>query len=293
MRPRASALALLCVVALSVVPGVAGAQELPPVEPPPALTAAQTQALDREIDKLRNHSAEGRAKTEAVIIGMGRGAIPALVEQCHTVHAGQQAGLVNCLLGLTDMRDRDLVEQSLTAERVPLRRFAARKVGELKIPAQIDKLPALLADKDEAVRTEAAISLIENGREEGLPVATIALNGPQGARVKAALHGVAGKGDHAGVAAMLKIDPKREREEPEVAAKERIAAVAVLHAIGDKPAQVLLMQTLGDHHNIVQRDAINALRDLLEQQPPMQGSSIFQQIKEVERLKKLWKEREG
>ena len=92
---------------------------------------------------------------------------------------------------------------------------------------------------------------------------------------------------------MLTIDQKREREEPEVAAKERIAAVAVLHAIGDKPAQVLLMQTLEDHHNVVQRDAINALRDLLEQQPPMQGGSIFQQIKEVERLRKVWKEKEG
>lgn len=289
MRPRASALALLCVLALPALHAVRS-QDLPPVEPPPALSAAQTQALDREIDKLRNNNAEGRAKTEAVIIALGRGAIPALVAECHTLHAGQQDGLVNCLLAVTDMRDRDLVEQSLTAEKVPLRRFAARKVGELKIPAQIDKLPPLLKDADEAVRTEAAIALVANGREEGLPVATIALPGPQHARVQAAIHGVAGKGDHAGVAAMLKIDQRREREEPEVAAKERIAAVAVLHAIGDKPAQVLLMQTLEDHHNVVQRDAINALRDLLEQQPPMQGGSIFQQIKEVERLKKLWKD---
>jgi len=286
MRPRASALALLCVVLLPSL----RAQDLPPVEAPPALSAAQAQALDREIAKLRNNVVDVRAKTEAVIIAYGRGAIPALVAECHTLHAGQQDGLVNCLLALADMRDRDLVDSSLTSDKVPLRRFAARKVGELKLPAQIDKLPPLLKDADEVVRTEAAISLVANGREEGLPVATIALPGPQHARVQTALHGVANKGPHDGVAAMLKIDEKREREEPEVAAKERIAAVAVLHAIGDKAAEVLLMQALGDHHNVVQRDAINALRDLLEQQGPMEGSSIFQQIKEVERLQKVWKD---
>jgi len=287
MLARASALALACVVLCRA----AGAQDLPPVEPPPALTAAQQQSLEREIAKLRNNNAEPRGKTEAGIIALGRGAIPALMAECHTLHAGQQAGLVTCLLALADIRDRDLVAQSLAAPQVPLRRFAARKAGELKLPEQIDKLAPLLADADEAVRTEAAIALVANGREDGLAVAVIALPGPQHERVRAALRGVANKGPHAGVAAMLKIDPKREREEPEVAAKERLAAVDVLHAIGDKPALVLLVGALEDHHNLVQREAINALRDLLEQQGPMDGSSIFQQIKEVERIKKVWKDK--
>src|SRR5215468_2052087 len=138
MRPRASALALLCVVLLA---SAGRAQDLPPVVAPPALTAAQAQALDREIAKLRNNNVENRAKTEATIIAYGRGAIPALVAECHTLMAAQQDGLVNCLLALADMNDRDLVEQSLTSDKVPLRRFAARKVGELKLKAQIDKLP--------------------------------------------------------------------------------------------------------------------------------------------------------
>ena len=286
MSVRASALFLACVVFAAA----AGAQDLPAVEAPPALTAGQAQSLQREIDKLRNNNAENRAKTEAGIIAYGRGAIPALVAEAHTLHVGQQAGLENCLLGLADLRDRDLVASCLSSEHVTLRRFAARKVGELKLKDQIDKLPPLLKDADEAVRTEAAISLVANGREEGLPVATIALPGAQHARVAAALKGVANKGPHAGVADMLKIDEKREREEPEVAAKERIAAVQVLHAIGDRAAEVLLVAALDDHHNVVQREAINALRDLLEQAEPMAGSSIFQQIKEVERLKQVWKD---
>lgn len=289
MFTRASAVVLAGVGLCSL----AAAQDLPPIEAPPALTAGQAQSLQREIDKLRNNNAEARAKTEAGIIAYGRGAIPALVAEAHTLHVGQQAGLANCLLALADLHDRDLVASSLTSEHVTLRRFAARKVGEFKLPEQIEKLPPLLKDADEAVRTEAAISLVANGREEGLPVATIALPGPLHARVQAALRGVAGKGPHAGVAAMLVIDEKREREEPEVAAKERIAAVEVLHAIGDKAAEVLLVQALDDHHNVVQREAINALRDLLEQAEPLAGTSIFQQIKEVQRLKQVWDDKKG
>jgi HEAT repeat protein len=277
----------LLVVALT---GAARAQD-PPADPAAELTAAQATALDREIDKLRNGHAAGRAKTEALVIGYGPGAVPALVKAAHTKHAGQQDGLVNCLLALTDADDAGLLEESLASPHVVLRRFAARRAGELKLEPLIDELPPLLEDKDEVVRTEAALSLLSNGREEGLPVAAPALAGPQRERVVAALRGVAGKGDHQNVAAMLVIDKERERFEPEVAAKERLAAVDLLHAIGDPASQALLVKALDDHHNVVQRMAINALRELLEKQPPMDGSSIFQQIKEVERLKAVWNER--
>ncbi len=270
--------------------GAAAAQEPPAIEPPPELTPAQAQSLDREIDKLRNNNAPGRAKSEAVILEFGRGAVPALVKAAHTRHAGQQEGLLNCLLVLTDLDDRGLVEESLASPHVTLRRFGARRAGELKLPL-MDKLPPLLADADEAVRTEAALALVANGREEGLPVVALVLGGPQAERARAALRGIAGKGDHANLAAMLVIDKERERFEPEVASKERMAAVDLLHAIGDPASQALLVRALDDHHNIVQRMAINALRDLLEKQPPLDGSSIFQQIREVERLKQVWKER--
>jgi HEAT repeat protein len=277
-------------IALTLLAGAAAAQELPPVQPPPALEPAKVQALEREIDKLRNNNAEGRAKAEALVIEYGRGAIPYLVEQAHTTHAGHQAGLIACLLALADINDRELVAQSLTSPQVTLRRFAARKAGELGMPELLDKLPPLLKDADESVRTEAALALVSHGREEGLPVAALALGGPQRERARTAIRGVAGKGNHENIGAMLKIDAKREREEPDAASKERLAAVDVLYAIGDEPSIVLLVTALDDHHNLVQRSAINALRDLLEQQGPMAGSSIFQQIKEVERLKEVAKQ---
>jgi HEAT repeat protein len=283
MSLRAYTLALL-------LTGLAAAQDAPPVQPPPTLEPAKVQALQRDIDKLRNNNVEGRTKTEAVVIEYGRGAIPFLVEQAHTRHEGQQAGLVNCLLALADMNDRELVASSLTSEHVTLRRFAARKAGELELPALLDALPPLLKDADEEVRTEAALALVAHGNEAGLPVATFALTGPLRDRARAAIRGVAGKGKHENIGALLVIDPKREREEPDVASKERLAAVDVLYAIGDDASIALLVTALDDHHNLVQRAAINALRDLLEQQGPMVGSSIFQQIKEVERLKEVYKQ---
>jgi HEAT repeat protein len=111
--------------------------------------------------------------------------------------------------------------------------------------------------------------------------------------VQAALKGVAGKGRHDNVGAMLRIDPQREREEPDVTSKERLAAVDLLHAIGDQTAIDWLLLALDDSHNVVQRNAINALRDLLEQSGPMEGSSVFQQIKEAERIREVAKQKRG
>ena len=269
----------------------AGARPLPPVEAPPELPAFKLQALDREIQKLRNSKAEVRARTEDAVVAFGRGAIPSLVKASSSTHAGQMDGLVSTLARLADLRDRDLVEQSFASERVVMRRFAARKAGEYGLPALVERIVPLLSDPDGTVREEAALGLVRAGRDEGLPLAAALYVGAQRERVLDALPGVVGKGAHEPLAALLVIDPQREKEEPDVAAAERQSAVELLHAIGDEASRALLVRALDDKHNVVQRKAIDALRDLLEDQGPMQASSIFQQIKEVERLKAAWNNR--
>ncbi len=285
-RPYALLLETLLLPVLLALP--AAAQDAAPV-PPPELSAAKAAALEREIAKLRNNNDAGRAKAEAEVIAYGRGAVPLLVKAGHSTHEGQRRGLVACLLAVTTDDDRQLVGELLASPHIALRRFAARKAGELRRPELMEPLHPLLEDPDEAVRVEAAIALVSNGHEEGLPVAAPAMAGPLRARVQAALKGVAGKGRHDNVGAMLTIDPQREREEPGVTSKERLAAVDLLHAIGDQTAIDWLLRALDDSHNVVQRNAINALRDLLEQSGPMEGSSVFQQIKEAERIKEVAK----
>lgn len=287
-RPYALPLDALALAALLALP--AAAQDATPA-PPPELPAAKAQALEREIAKLRNNNDPGRAKAEAEVIAYGRGAVPLLVKAGHSTHEGQRRGLVTCLLAVTTDDDRLLVAELLSSPHVALRRFAARKAGELRRPELLEPLHPLLADADEAVRVEAALALVSNGREEGLPVAAPAMAGPLRERVQAALKGVAGKGNHANVGALLTIDPQREREEPDVTSRERLAAVDLLHAIGDQAAIDWLLRALDDSHNVVQRNAINALRDLLEQSGPMQGSSVFQQIKEAERIREVAKQK--
>jgi len=141
------------------------------------------------------------------------------------------------------------------------------------------------------VAREAALALVRCGRPEGLPLAATLYSGPDKERVLEVLPGIIGKGRHEPLAQRLKLDPRREQEEPAVAAAERQATVELLAAIGDDAARALLVTALDDKHNVVQRKAIDALRDLLENQGPLQASSIFQQIREVERLKALWQER--
>ena len=275
----------LLMSALLALPAAGQADAAP--APPPELPVAKAQALEREVAKRRNNSDTGRAKTEAEIIAYGRGAVPLLVKAGHTTHEGQRRGLANCLLAVTTADDHPLVAELLASPHIALRRFAARKAGELARAELLEPLHPLLQDADEAVRVEAAIALMANGDEAGLPVAAPAMTGPLRERVRVALKGVAGKGRHENVGAMLTIDPQREREEPSVTSKERLAAVDLLHAIGDKAAIDWLLRALDDSHNVVQRNAINALRDLLEQQVPMEGNSVFQQIKEAERIKEV------
>jgi HEAT repeat protein len=261
---------------------------LPDIEAPPALTPGKTEELGREIDKLRAKSPAANAEVQQTVIGMGRGAIPALVKAATTNNPIQMEALVHCLVTLADLRDRDVVETSLASPLPVLKRFAAREIGDTGVPALVDKLPPLLEDREELVRLEAALALLRNGKEEGLGVATLAFAGPAKDRVLAALPGIADRGPHHALADQLKIDKQREKDEPQVTAKERLAAVDLLYAIGDVAAQGLLVQALDDKHNVVKSNAINALRDLLEHQGPMQETSIFQQINEVKRLKELW-----
>jgi HEAT repeat protein len=281
-------------------PGKAGADAeqaadaedaLPVTEPPPPLTPAEQAALDRLIKSLRASNATARAKTEKKVIAMGRGTIPYLMAKCDTDHEGKRAGLVTCLLAVADVRDRELVHVAIEHQWVTARRFGAAMAGRLALPHLLDLLPQLLDDEDEIVRLESALALVSNGRPDGLPTLVPNLRGPWRQRVLAALPGIAGHGTHAPLAKMLEIDKTRERDDPEGATNERLAAVELLHRIGDEAASHLLIRALDDKHNVVQRDAINALRDLLEGQGPMKSSSIFQQINEVKRLKEVWNDR--
>src|SRR5262245_60650372 len=260
---------------------------LPPVEPPPALTPAKATELDRVIKQLRADKVEYRKTMEKQVIAFGRGAIPALAAAATTNHPGQMDAIANCLIALADLRDRDFVVECVGSKLPTLRRFAARKAADYDVPAVLDAIAPLLKDGDTVVRNEAALSLVTCGREEGLDVLVLIFSDER-ERVLKALPGVAGKGDHAPVAARLQLNPEREKLEPQVTAKERIAAVQLLHAMGDPASERLLMTALDDKHNVVQREAINALRDLLEKKPPLDGTSIFQQINEVKRLKEVW-----
>ena len=262
---------------------------LPPVEAPPVLSAMDAEKLKRTIKKLRNDSDKHRHAAEAEVIAFGRGAIPLLEEAATTDHESMMDALVNCLCGVADARDRDRVATDVTSKLVVLRRFAARETGDIALPEMLDALLPLLADPDKATQVEAALSLVRNGREEGLAVLTLAYGGSYGPgwgdRVLAALPGIANQGSHQEIAKLLVIDPDREKAEPDVASNERLAAVKLLHAIGDRASTALLVRALDDRHNVVQREAINALRDLLEQKGPLEANSIFQQLNEVKRLK--------
>lgn len=283
---RRLAIGLVLLGALGADDGIDEAA-LPPAAPPPELSRTDEARLERYLKALRNSNAEKRAETEADIAALGRGAIPGLVDAATTDHEGKIDGLVACLVALTTIDDRDLVATSIDSELVALRRFAVRKAGALGLPSHLDRLAGRLSDEDADVRLGAALALVANKREDAVVALVPHVGGPREAEVLAAVRGLRDAGPHTSLRAMLSVDKEREKRDPEGYASERIAVVALLHAIGDAAARSTLTQALDDPHNLVQRRAIDALRDLVEGQGPFEATSIFQQIKEVERLKQV------
>lgn len=269
--------------------------ELPAVEAPPELPSRYATKFDRALKRLRNSNADKRAKTEAELIEYGRAAIPGLISKLHTDHEGLGEGLLACLEAVVDLRDRELVAAHADSEHLYGRAFAARAGGALGVLETLDPLEPLLDDASPLVRVEAALALARNGREEGLDVLALNFETAE-ARVLEALAGISGAGDHGPLVDLLALDARRQREEPDVAAAERRAAVRMLHAIGDLPAVRALGTALDDPHNLVQRQAIDAVRDVCEGAEPFSGRSIFEQVGEVERLKDVaakWTPPEG
>jgi len=301
---------ILCV---SLVSGAASGQEqtLPPMEPPPELTALQEQKLGRAIKKLRNSNSKKRAEYEDDVIAVGRGALPALAEAATTNHAGKMAALQRCLVELVDLRDRFLVEEALESKLVVMRRFATEASGKLGTDSLLKLLPDALDDADEDVRTLAALSLTRNGIETALGVlvdtylaSTKVLTEEQDDRpsrssrnkdsdtdrwsqpILSALSHLRNVGRHDALLERLEVDKQLERDDPRTSAAVRLAAVTMLASIGDEASVRGLGRALDDHHNIVQQESINAIRRLVEDKPSFQGAT-FQQIKELERLKQL------
>ncbi len=284
---------------------------LPAPEAPPALSATDKAKLDRVIKKLTSKKTKARLIAEQGVLEFGRAAIPILLEEAKTTSTVKQASIQSCLVRLADMRDWDLVEAQLEATPpapLALRRFAARKAGELQLLHLIPQLEPLLEDGDTELRLEAAVGLaslgteaglgalaevyttiyrVEQGRQgdEKLSAEETAASLEQGERIRQALAGLADHGRHEALSARLKVDPKADGTNAEGAALDRQSAIALLEAIGDRQAVHGIARALDDSHNIVQREAINALRQLVEQAEPFSGGSIFQQINEVKRLK--------
>lgn len=288
------------------------AYQLPEAEAPPELSASQQQQLQRALKRLASSKQAAREAACEDVVAFGRGALPALLTEGATRHEHKLPAVTGCLVRLADARDWPLVQAQLDSEHLALRRFAAIKAGQLALPPLLEALPPLLADDDALVRREAALALAAHGDKRALEplvaawVGTIA-RAPAGhgltpgapapapteedlalrERIRASLTGLKDQSSLSALTRHLEVDPLRDREDPAGAAAERRAAVAMLRAVGDKWALRGLARALDDPHNLVQRDAIDALRDLLEGQGPFEGGSIFAQINEVKRLRTL------
>ena len=310
LGPALAALLAAVVLLAGPLAPAAGAQDapegLPAAEEPPELSKSKAQKLARALKKLSATKPAARDKAREQVVAFGRGAIGPLLDEAATTNPVKQESVTLCLIELVDVADWITVERCASREEVALRRFAARKAGELPLPHLEETLVELLADDDAEVRLEAAIAVTALGSDRALGAladsyvplhrALAAGEGDEAEqaeaadtteRIRAALAGLDDGADVRDLVARLKSDPMEQKADPEGTAVERMAAVALLRAVGTDAAVRGLTTALDDSHNIVQRDAINALRHVVEGAGPYSGASIFQQINEVKRLKEV------
>lgn len=259
----------------------------PALEPPPELSVTVRNKVTRALKKFTSKKEQARASQVETVLEAGRGAVPLLVEHAETTSEEKQAEVAHCLTVLADGRDRFEIEDWLESEHVALRRAGATLAGRIATERLVRGLPRLLEDEDAAVRFETALSLAATGQDDGVDVLVERFDESTAARIVEAAAGLAGTGSHSRLRKHLIVDEEAAKRDPHAAALPRRAAVAMLEGIGDRAAISALSKVLDDPHSLVQLDAIDALRKLLEDAEPFNATSIFAQIKEVERLKGL------
>lgn len=262
----------------------AAAQD-PPTPPAPAakpewpkLDRLQTGRVGELFKNLALKNPELHEKSLQEMIELGAGTAPALINRLSDAKSNHNEWVGRALDGVTTVEHAPLLVPETTSKVVARRRYSLRRLGELGAKDMAGVYKAAMTDKDADAAFLAGLALASTGDAEGLPlVLARAKTDWKGSR--AVIEAVLPHGKGGAVSAWISehTDAKDFNE--------RVAALRLFRTGGAREHARRVASSLDAADHMVKKEAINALRVVVLEQPPLDDLSVFQTIEMAKEIR--------
>lgn len=282
-RPYALSLATVLLAALSL--GAAAQDARPSSQPKPdakptwpKLDRLQLDRVDQLVQNFKLKNPELHEKSVGELVELGAGAAPLLIAKLSDAQSNVNAFLVRALAQVTAKEHAPLIAAE-TASKVTARRcWCVGRLVEIEAADVDEVLRKSLADKDDEVAYRAAVGLAARGDAAGMD------------RVFARV-----KDDWKDARAWLEPALRKNRT-AEVSNwlttkllsqdyTDKVASLRLFRSAGVREHAGKVARELDSSDNVVKKEAINALRVVVLDEPALDDLSVFQSIEMAKQIK--------
>jgi hypothetical protein len=256
----------------------------------PELDTEARKQVDLEVERLRKaRTNEMGESATAALIGVGAGAAPRLLKALEKERdEGASARLIEVLVAVTGPAHTRLLADSFADKSEAVRTFCLRRVGQLPDPGvRAAAEAAWTAASKRAPRTSApelyaaALCATSAGSQVGLEQLFASAReswNENGVEMRRALEAVRGR-EAAGAVEQLLNKAGGERT-------QLVAGLHLLAGCGDPTSAKLARSFLEHEDHSVRLAAINALRGIVDGDPPLEKLPVFEAIEHANQWKK-------
>ncbi|MEM7202345.1 MAG: hypothetical protein AAF628_18890 [Planctomycetota bacterium] len=234
------------------------------------LTKDLRQAKDPEV----------MAKLEADIADLGAAAAPRLLDLLSDYRKNINPSLTRVLDSVTVAEHAPLLAQRASDKRVAVRRYVVQRLSGFGLPEMAPIFREARKDEEADIAFQASIGLCAAGDMDALPEIFERCVGEWAdirERLAQPLEAIRGIKASRKVLALMRGDDDRRQ----------IAGLRLLRLVGEKAVKGLIAPYLDTEVHGVKKEAINALRVVVDGEPPLDELSVFQAIE----MAKTWKEK--
>lgn len=253
-----------------------------PAEKPswPKLEARQQERIEQLLDNLGSKNEELREDAEAELAAMGAGAAPRMIAHLSDQAINVNDALRRVLTRVTTIEHAPLLAQQVGNRRLAIRRFVVQRLAELHPPGMGPVFRAALGDRDAEVVFLARLGIAGTGDFEFMAAVFERCSEDWNAWRELVAGALAGaRGEKATLWLMQRIAKGTPRDQ--------VTALRLLRTLGQREAAGQIAGYLDSENHNVKKETINALRAIVDGEPPLEELSVFQAIE----MAKRWKAR--
>jgi hypothetical protein len=264
--------------ALALAPALCAQQPRKPAWP--TLPRAQAERATQLFANLMANNAELRAAAEEELAAMGAGAAPLLMARLSDHATNINPALLRVLERVTEPVHAPLLAREAASRKVALRRFALQRLAVFHSADLAPVFRAAVRDGDPHVVFAAQLGLAGLGDFEFMEAIFERCMKDWSAAAPLVAPALAGARGEPGTRWVL------ERIATG-GVRAQIAGLRLLRALGVRQAAARIAAFLDSEEHNVKKEAINALRAIVDGAPPLEELSVFDAIE----LAREWKKR--